>query len=91
MDRNLLLQSLAQEALRQSRMQTLVVVQQASGPFRNGEATGQKFWDEISYGEARGAENNLSDRLETQQKGEDFTVRPNVGDASSPDAPGQGR
>jgi len=82
MDRNILAQRPAQEAIGQRRKQTLVMIEKAGGAFGYGKAPDQVVLGEIFACKTWVAENNLSQRRKPEEEAKNFTMRFDVGETT---------
>ncbi|MFZ1086988.1 MAG: hypothetical protein WAN35_18650 [Terracidiphilus sp.] len=81
-DRNILLQSPAQEAIGQSLVQPIVVMTKTGGAFVYGKAPNKVILGEIFASKALAAENKLSIRRKPEEEAKKFTVGSCMGEAS---------
>src|ERR1019366_6284774 len=82
MDRNILSQSPAQEAIGQRRKQALVMIEKAGGAFGYGKASDQVVWGEIVASKTWVAEKKLSQWRKPEEEAKNFTVSPDVGETT---------
>jgi hypothetical protein len=82
MDRYILSQSPAQEAIGQRRMQALIVMEKAGGAFGYGKAPDQVDLGEIFVSETWVADNKLSIWRKPEEEAKNFTMRSDVGEAT---------